>query len=65
MPHADNMALMVEVTEQASAVYELLTSVGYKVYSKRRAPTHSPEELNENTFWLKDSDSRCKVFGRD
>jgi Methyltransferase FkbM domain len=49
MPRADNTALMVEVTEQAYAVYELLTSPGSKVYSERRAPTHSPEELNENS----------------
>ena len=53
---AENVALMVEVTEQASAVYELLTSAGYKAYSERRTPIRSPEELHENTFWLKDSE---------
>ena len=53
---AENVALMVEVTEQASAVYELLTSAGYKAYSERKTPIGSPEELHENTFWLKDSE---------
>ena len=62
---AENVALMVEVTEQASAVYELLTSAGYKAYSKRRTPIHSPAELRENTFWLKDSDSRRQLFSPD
>ena len=62
---AENVALMVEVTEQASAVYELLTSAGYKAYSERKTPIRSPEELRENTFWLKDSDSRRQLFSRD
>lgn len=65
MLRAENVALMVEVTEQASAVYQLLTSAGYKAYSERRTPIRSPEELRANTFWLKDSDSRCRVFSRD
>ena len=62
---AENVALMVEVTEQASAVYELLTSAGYKAYSERRTPICSPEELHENTFWLKHSDSRRQLFSRE
>lgn len=62
---AENVALMVEVTEQASAVCELLTSAGYKAYSERKTPIRSPEELRENTFWLKDSDSRRQHFSRD
>ena len=65
MLRAENAALMVEVTEHASAVYELLTSAGYKAYSERRTPIRSPEELRENTFWLKDSDSRRRLFSRD
>jgi FkbM family methyltransferase len=65
MLRPENVALMVEVTEQASAVYQLLTSAGYKAYSERRTPIRSPEELRGNTFWLKDSDSRYRFFSRD
>ena len=62
---AENVALMVEVTEQASAVYELLTAAGYKAYSERKTPIRSPEELRGNTFWLKESDSRRQLLSCD
>jgi FkbM family methyltransferase len=58
-----NLALMVEVTEQASAVYDLLTSAGYRAYSERGTPILDAAQLQENTFWLKDSDSRRQMLG--
>lgn len=62
MLRAGSPALMVEVTEQASAVYELLTSAGYEAYSERGTPIRGAADVRENTFWLKDSDPRRQVF---
>ncbi|MET0659707.1 MAG: FkbM family methyltransferase [Steroidobacteraceae bacterium] len=62
---SENLALMVEVTEHAAAVYDLLTAAGFKPYSDRRTRIRNPEGLRENTFWLKDTDPRRQEFHLD
>lgn len=58
-----NMTLMVEVTDKAPAVYDLLTSAGFKAFTEGCKPIRSSAELRENSFWVKNSDKRLSLFG--
>jgi hypothetical protein len=57
-----SVVLMVEVTDNAPAVYNLLTAAGFKAFTDRREPICSSGNLTENSFWIKESDPRFGSF---
>jgi FkbM family methyltransferase len=57
-----NVALMVEVTDNAPAVYDLLTTAGFKAFTERRDPIRSSGTLAENSVWIKEADPRYGLF---
>lgn len=56
------VALMVEVTDRAQDVFDLLSGAGFIAFRGRGRPATSAAELQENTFWLKPNDARCALF---
>jgi FkbM family methyltransferase len=57
-----HIALMIEVTENASAIYELLKVAGFDGFTEDRKPVLRSTQLCDNSFWLKSSDSRYSLF---
>lgn len=58
------IALMVEVTERAADVLELLAASGYHVFRPDRSLVTRHETARGNLFCLKDTDSRIENFRR-
>jgi FkbM family methyltransferase len=56
-------ALMVEVTENAPEVLELLGAAGYQPHSDQRVRIDSASKLRGNVFCLKAGDARLDYFG--
>jgi FkbM family methyltransferase len=61
---AANVALMIEVTEQHRAVYELLRDAGFRMFTDRKEAVETAAEVGGNMFCLKPGDKRMReAFG--
>jgi FkbM family methyltransferase len=56
------VALMVEVTEQAAEVFQLLRAAGFMPFSSSGLAIRGAENPRDNTFWLKEGDRRLSLF---
>jgi len=57
-----NIALMVEVTRNAVAVYDNLKNYGFQMYKSDKSSIDNAEKMGGNIFCVKAEDSRRSVF---
>jgi FkbM family methyltransferase len=57
-----NASLMIEVTDKAEEVFNVVTAAGYKGFTEACTPIQSAAGLRGNTFWLKEGDPRIHHF---
>jgi hypothetical protein len=61
---AADVALMIEVTDQRQAVYEVLRDAGFRMFTDRKEPVETAAEVGCNIFCLKPGDRRIReAFG--
>jgi FkbM family methyltransferase len=59
---AQNLALMVEVHENAAAVFSLLRDCGFLMFDQKKHPIAAAQDVKGNIFCLKGHDDRLEVF---
>jgi len=59
---AKDLALMVEVHENAAEVFSLLRDRGFLMFDAKRQPIEAAKDVKGNIFCLKGNDDRLEVF---
>lgn len=58
----NDIALMVEVTENPSDVFSLLIGAGFKLFSSNKNPVDDSRDMKGNIFCVKEKDNRIRIL---
>jgi len=58
----NGIALMVEVTENVTDVFQLLSNTGFQLFRPNKSPVNNIKDMNGNIFCVKGNDPRIRLF---